>query len=48
MKTLIISPGHSGARAPPASPEPMNTGLGEMVQESVFMASGPGPRAVPE
>jgi hypothetical protein len=26
----------------------MYTGLGEMVQESVFMASGPGPRAVPE
>src|SRR5260370_41835200 len=34
--------GHSGARAPPASPETMNTSLEDRVHEPVFMASGPG------
>src|SRR5260370_5384911 len=35
--------GHSGARAPPASPETMNTSLEDRVHEPVFMVSGPGP-----
>jgi hypothetical protein len=36
--------GRSGARARPASPEPVNTGLGERAHKPVFIASGPGLR----
>ena len=39
----IILPGHSGARTPRVSPDPMNTGPRERVHEPVFMASGPDP-----
>src|SRR5260370_27373940 len=39
--------GHSGARAPPASPETMNTTLADRVHEPVFMVSGPGPHGPP-
>ena len=45
---LSFLPVVPGRGAPPASPEPMDTGRRERVDGPVFMVSGPGPRAVPE